>query len=278
MMKAIINAMQEKKRLSQFKCFTKNLPCLPDRASTRSKKGLVTKMLKKEVEDLYFNYQPIVKVVSTNQYEIYSYEVLLRSKKKEGFPGELFTRLIETNEGNHLLLERTRQILKQFLCRHQKPSICLNIHPQQLGFPSTWEFLERMKEFNERLIIEITELPPQIAACQVAAIQGLTGAIEKIKKYGYRVALDDVSTGQNTLMTAVDNLDHISWIKFSLLPFRGIDRNITLHFLKGWQQLAKKHCLLFIVEGVESGDLATVLSDNQMIFQQGYFWGKGQPL
>ena len=102
--------------------------------------------------------------------------------------------------------------------------------------------------------------------------------IEEIHSLGYKVSIDDVATGQDTLELVLKNIDSISSLKFPLRAFKELDLDILLLFLDSWHGLAKRYGKTFIVEGVENERVAKKLYDRGIVWQQGYYWGKSVEL
>ncbi|MDE1547818.1 EAL domain-containing protein [Jeotgalibaca caeni] len=236
-------------------------------------------MYRKEIEDLYFVYQPIVKVCLAEDREVHAYEVLLRSRKTNGFPLELFMKLIHTNEGNAVLLEKCMELIATYFSGTEKTRVCLNLHQDQLLHSSTWDYLEKMTPYSERLVLEITELPPYyLRYTDNQNSLDLKSVMGRIKSYGFHIALDDISSGQNTMLTAIENIHNLSYVKFSLLPFRKMEETSLFLFLKAWQHTVNHYGICFIVEGVEDKAYAKKLMEIGVLYQQGYYWGRGKEL
>lgn len=233
---------------------------------------------KEFVEKFYLVFQPIMKMLSETESELYAYEVLLRSQENNCFPFEEFNHLIREENTNQILVEWYEKELKEYLLQYPHNTFDLNVHPQQLRFESTWEFLKAMQSFHHQLKIELTEYPPVFFYYIDYEKYDLNKYIKKVAELGYEIAIDDISCGQNTLDLVVENLEWISYFKFSLLSFRKLEIDITMSFLEVWLGLAQKYQLKFIVEGVESQEIMRRLYEKDVILQQGYYWSPGRKL
>lgn len=232
-------------------------------------------VIKEKVADLYFVFQPIVRKISGESQIISSYEVLLRSREDGRFPIDLFLNLISDEESNEILLDEYRIMVYDFMNSHLNVDLSLNLHHEQLIHESTWGFLKEIQVFSNRITIEFTEfLPNSYVRNNFSTRQWMCD----INKLGYRIALDDVDSGLNSLQFVMEHIDLVKVIKFSLLPFRMMDRPTILHFIEGWIKISEHYKVALVVEAVEDEELANELSRLGAIYQQGYFWGKGKVL
>ncbi|MGO4994672.1 EAL domain-containing protein [Jeotgalibaca porci] len=232
-------------------------------------------IIKEKVADLYFVFQPIVQKTPGDSQIIHSYEVLLRSRKDGRFPIDLFLNLISNEESNEILLDEYRIMVYDFMNGRLNVDLSLNLHQEQLFRKSTWEFLKEIQVFSNRITIEFTEfLPNSYVGNTISTRQWMCD----INKLGYRIALDDVDSGLNSLQFVMEHIDLIQVIKFSLLPFRMMDRPTILHFIEGWIKISEHYKVGLVVEAVEDEELANQLSCLGANYQQGYFWGRGKVL
>lgn len=232
----------------------------------------------KLVDKFSLVFQPIMKLFSETESELYAYEILLHCREKDCFPKYEFNRLIQNEDTNRILMEWYEKELIVYLRRYPEFLFELNIHPQQLKCASTWRFLESMQIFNKRLIIELTEHPPVFLHYKDSVEYNLSHCMKQIVKLGYEIVIDDVSSGQNTLDLVIENIDSISGFKFSMLNFRDLDFDTMMSFLEVWLKFSKKYHLGFIVEGVENKEIMQYLYRKEVILQQGYYWSPGRKL
>ncbi|WP_461197853.1 EAL domain-containing protein [Enterococcus sp. N249-2] len=229
-------------------------------------------------EGLYLLCQPIMRITSLTQQTVKSYEVLLRSSSNNRFPQMAFSTFIQSDNNNAQLMLWYAEQLKDLCQRYPNTCFSVNIHPQQLLWQSTWDFLGQMIDQRTQLQIELTEHPPNLCACAHEGSFDLASALAKIKSYGYVLAIDDIGCGQNTLDLVFANLDQIDCLKFSMLPFVHLDEEIGWDFLRCWINLSDKYGLTLIVEGVEDKEKMAKLFAVGVTQQQGYLWSKGEKL
>ncbi|WP_320164506.1 EAL domain-containing protein [uncultured Trichococcus sp.] len=226
------------------------------------------------LDDLYIVCQPIMLCSHTNVID--GYEVLLRSKQQRRFPEKTFMWFIEEEERNSELMAYYSRELAKIMEIHSNTKLSLNLHPKQLQHPSTWDFLDTISAMKRNVSIELTE-----HYCEFDRPDRedyLQNYILKLKKKGFSVAIDDVGSGQNNFELVARNIPNITTIKFSLLKFRDLNEQVLFNFLNSWLSLSQQYQLKLIVEGIESESLSNELKNLGMVYQQGYYHGKGQVL
>ena len=226
------------------------------------------------LDDLYLVCQPIMLCSHTNSID--GYEILLRSTKLRAFPEKMFLWFIEKEERNSKLMAYYLRELKKLIESHSDTKLALNLHPKQLQHPSTWNFLDNISLLKGNVSIELTE-----HHCDFDRPDGeecLQNCILRLKKKGFSVAIDDVGSGQNNFELVARNIPNITTIKISLLKFRNLNEEVLFQFLDSWLFLSEKHQLKMIVEGIESESVSNKLKNLGMVYQQGYYHGKGQVL
>lgn len=229
-------------------------------------------ILEEKKSNLYFVFQPIIKTKSSQEHVVSSHEVLLRSKGFNSFPNDIFMEFIAQEDTNELLLEGYTEMIHDYMQKFRQTELSLNLHQQQLMYDSTWHFLESIQDHASRITIEFTEFLPKLHVEEGQTIRCWMG---RIKQMGFKISLDDVSCGLNSMQFVVDHIDLITTIKFSLLPFQMLKINTILQFLKGWIGIANQYQLNLIVEAVEDEELANLLHKMGVGYQQGYYWGRG---
>lgn len=226
------------------------------------------------LDDLYIAFQPIM--LCSNITRIEGYEILLRSKKQGGFPEKIFAWFIEDDHRNARLMDYYLQELYTLRETHSDIRLSLNLHPQQLQHPSTWDFLNNISAIKKTLEIELTE-----HYCEFSPLNRedhLEAFLSKLKEQGFSVAIDDVGTGQNNFEMVTRNVENISTIKISLLKFRNLNEAVLYNFLNSWLFLSEHYQIKLIVEGIESESISTKLKNLGLIYQQGYYHGKAKVL
>lgn len=219
---------------------------------------------------MYNIFQPILSVDQAMNAEIDTYEMLIRNNNGE-FPGINFLHSLTTQEGNDAWIKASRKSLKNALNEQKNRKIYINLEPCQMKFESIWRFLEEIREaYHDHVAIEITERRETIYS-----LDYLDREIQRLKKVGFELAIDDVCAGSNSYAFIKRQLKVVSRIKLSLLLFKDEDYELMMSFVNAWLAFAKKHHLTFVIEGISNRQLAKKFAGNPVILQQGFYWGKG---
>lgn len=219
---------------------------------------------------MYNIFQPILSVDQAMNAEIDTYEMLIRNNNGE-FPGINFLHSLTTQEGNDAWIKASRKSLKNALNEQKNRKIYINLEPCQMKFESIWRFLEEIREaYHDHVAIEITERRET-----VHSLDYLDREIQRLKKVGFELAIDDVCAGSNSYAFIKRQLKVVSRIKLSLLLFKDEDYELMMSFVNAWLAFAKKHHLTFVIEGISNRQLAKKFAGNPVILQQGFYWGKG---
>ncbi|MGN1279380.1 MAG: EAL domain-containing protein, partial [Limosilactobacillus sp.] len=178
---------------------------------------------------------------------------------------------LTTQAGNANWIAISQQDLDQVLTDHPERKVYINLEPCQMEFENVWDFLENLyKQYHDQVAIEITERRETLHS-----LDYLDDEIHRLRKIGYKLAIDDVCAGSNSYAFIVRQLNVIKRIKLSLLLFRNEDQATRRSFVKAWQTFAIHHHLDFVIEGISDRELAQKFSGNPKILQQSFYWGKG---
>lgn len=216
-------------------------------------------------------FQPIFQVDQNMNSKVDHYEMLLRNENNK-FPVHDFFRIISNEEDNQKWIQIEEETLENVFSMHPDIHINLNIEPVQFAYPSVWEFLKRIYDkYGRKVIIEITERQLQAGTL---GNQHFDCAFQRIHDMGFKIALDDVSSGSNSFGFVNHHIDQISTIKLSLLVFDSASSETTLNFVDSWIAFAKEKNLDIVLEAVRSKQIAQRFAGDKHIFQQGYYWEK----
>lgn len=212
-------------------------------------------------------FQPMVHVKENMHPEIKDYEMLLRNPEGR-FPGQEFLDDILTRSGNLKWIKTTIPALRDALKDHPERRIYINIDPGQLTFDEVWGFLaETHQKYGKQVAIEITERRKLIPD-----IRYFYEEFHRLKKMGFELAIDDVSSGANSYEFVSRHLEDINRIKLSLLIFKHSSIETAMQFAKAWLDFAKENNITFVLEGVDSTQVAKSFAGNDNVLQQGFYW------
>lgn len=228
-----------------------------------------------QIESFYLIFQPIIHILSNSEYEMARFEILLRSREDDCYPEKLINTYIKSEESNKIFLEWYADQVTKLCQKYPNYIFNLNLHPEQFLLPSTENFLHALKPFARQIYIEITEKSFSEDGLNEAKLSEL---LEFITTLGYKISLDDVGTGRNTVEIVSRNIQAIASIKFSLIPFSDSEHLALKRCIEKWLLLADANQVCFVAEGIESRKVAECLYKLGIIWQQGYYWGKSVEL
>lgn len=221
----------------------------------------------------YLIYQPIVNIKNNGTLEILEYEVLLRSQDKRRFPNKEFNEILFSPEKHQMFMKWYFEKLNDILVRNKNINLAINIHPLQWKEPIIFDFFYKLKEFSNRIKIELTEHRNFIEFDLDTVFKSRYAELVML---GYNFVIDDVGNGTNDIDFVIKHIEQVSSIKFSILPFRDIKKETLILFIEAWFHLAKEFDKEFVVEGIECKILSSYLLNMGIRLQQGFLFGEGK--
>ena len=173
-----------------------------------------------QMDEFQFHFQPKVDV---QNHQIIGYEILLRNKEQNPYyPAKRMEKVIHHKKEHSHFLDWFQNELMQLVRVFPTVQFSINFAPRQLFYLETHLFLTKMEPYAEQLIIEITEDSPLFTASienidALTADQNLQSIFASIKAKGYRIALDDVGSGKNSLDEVLKYTSYLDQIKFSIV-------------------------------------------------------------
>jgi EAL domain-containing protein (putative c-di-GMP-specific phosphodiesterase class I) len=134
---------------------------------------------------------------------------------------------------------------------------------------------------STRLAMAETHLTPADIVFEVVESDRISnpGHLKHIVEYyrtqGFRVALDDVGTGANSLQMVADIQPDFIKLDKSIIWKYGTQ--IGLRTIRKLAELSSESGIAVIAEGVESAEMRDILLENGIDLMQGYFFGKPAP-
>lgn len=214
-------------------------------------------------------------IISFESKEVYAYESLLRAKDPSASfsPGKLFD--VASKTGLHSLLDqRARE--EAIKAREGKiPSgikSFINFLPSTIYNPDfclqhTFRIVEKHKINPEDLVFEVVETE------KITDVHHLKSVLDRYKKEGMKVALDDVGSGFSTL--DMFELLRPDYIKIDRSYITNCDQDQAKQdFLKEANDRAHALGIVTLAEGIERIEEAQVCESLGYDLGQGYLFGK----
>jgi diguanylate cyclase (GGDEF)-like protein len=215
-----------------------------------------------------FVYQPIIRSKSL---EVFGYEALCRpSHSLFSSPAELVQaaeragRIVDLGrvlrEG---AVTPMRELPKDF-------QLFINLHPQELNDPQLVSPEPFLQPWVDRVVFEIT------SSRAIVDYQRLKNTMQKLRAHGFRIALDDLSSGYMGL-NSVAQLEP-DFIKLNMSMLRGIRVNERAYRLvKHFIEYSVDEKIEVIAHGIESPqDEEIAVNLGCPLLLQGYYFGRGE--
>ena len=224
---------------------------------------------------LKVHFQPIMDK-RTN--EIFGYEGLVRGIDKDGSdipPGLLFEQAKNLDLLFNLDKASRETVIRSAAEIGLKKHLFINFIPTAIYNPELClkTTLEAIKFYDlaaSKITFEVVESE------RIKDFDHLNTILEYYKARGFNTALDDVGSGYAN-MEAISRL-RPSIIKIDQMIIRNIHKDQEKQkAFKAYYELAKKNDIRILAEGVETKDEETYLSNYDIDYAQGYYYGKPQP-
>ncbi len=210
-------------------------------------------------------------ILDANSEELYGYEALLRSTHPV-LNGPLPVLGVAERVGGldplaRIVSERAAAILEE-LPEHLR--LFLNLHPDSLGDPKLLEHaLAPVVPYASRVAIEITE------RSKLSSIEDWEKMIDRLQDTGFKIAVDDLGSGYNSLCILADLQP--TYIKVDMSIVRDVDQTPRKQRLVDLlARFAEATDSVLLAEGVETGTEAETLRACGSHLVQGYHFGKPQ--
>jgi EAL domain-containing protein (putative c-di-GMP-specific phosphodiesterase class I) len=221
------------------------------------------------LETLWMAYQPIV---SWSRKETLAYEALVRPTHPAlPHPGALISaaeRLGHIHRLGRLLRDN---VAATVAAAPEIPQVFVNIHGYDLNDEHLLSAEAPLSRLASRVVLEITE------RAAVDGIPDLVARIGRLRKLGFRIAIDDLGAGYSGLTSFAQMQPEIVKIDMSLV--RNIDREPTKERLvRSLAELGRDMKIQVVCEGVETAAERDALLGVGCDVFQGYFFARpGKP-
>jgi len=220
----------------------------------------------KALARLWIAFEPIVR---WSERQLFAYEAQARSDEPSlGGPADLFdvaTRLKRLPDLGQAVRARVAES-----AREAPPDALLfvSVHPAELNDPELFSLVSPLGEIAERVVLEITE------RSALDEVQGLGSRSAKLRRMGYRLALDHLGSGYAGLTTFTQI--EPEFVKLDAGLVRGVDtsarkRTVALTLLR---LCARDLGVAVISGGVESAAERDALAMGGCDLFQGDLFGK----
>ena len=223
-------------------------------------------------------FQPIVDIYQEN---VTGYECLSRGQEPYTNPLTFFARSEELGvrwETEALCRQAALRVISTLEGDRKNASFFINVSPEVLCDPRLFAelSLSRLEEYGlcpEQIVLEITE------EVSLSEYERLEDIIDRLRKGGFRIAIDDFGCGSANLYSIV--AVRPDYLKLDKSLVRDINRDAhKLKMVRSLLHLCEDMNTRMIAEGVETREELEKLADLGVRYLQGYFLGypRARPL
>jgi EAL domain-containing protein (putative c-di-GMP-specific phosphodiesterase class I) len=221
------------------------------------------------LETLWMAYQPIV---SWSQKRTIAFEALVRPTHPAlPHPGALIGAAERLGYIHRLGRQLRDNVAATVAATPEVPQVFVNVHGHDLIDDQLYSATAPLSLIAKRVVLEITE------RASLESTPDLMSRIGRLRKLGFRIAIDDLGAGYSGLTSFAQLQPEIVKIDMSLV--RNVDREPTKERLvRSLAELGRDMNILVVCEGVETAEERdTLLALGCDIFQ-GYFFARpGRP-
>jgi EAL domain-containing protein (putative c-di-GMP-specific phosphodiesterase class I) len=217
------------------------------------------------MDGLWMAYQPIV---SWSQKTVVAYEALMRTTDPTLQNPMDILHVAESIGEVHTLGHKTRGLIAEVMEHHPElPGVFINLHVLDLLDEQLYAPDSRLRPFASRIHFEITE------RMAIEKIPDTHERIERLRKLGYKIAVDDLGEGYSGLNSfAALEPDAV---KLDMSLIRGIDRAPTKRrMVYALASLCRELGTPLVAEGVETKAELDILVDLGADWLQGFYFAR----
>ncbi|MCA9627480.1 MAG: EAL domain-containing response regulator [Myxococcales bacterium] len=220
---------------------------------------------RRAMDSLWMAYQPIIRAQDAS---IYGYEALLRTRDPVlDNPGKLIG-AAERLEQVWPLGRRIREhVAADMANADPRAYVFVNLHPIDLMDPELYGDDSALASIAGRVVLEITE------RATLDDVKEPAERIAKLRKQGYRIAVDDLGAGYAGLSSFAQLEPDLVKLDMSLI--RDVDSSpVKRRLVASMVSLCSDLALMVVAEGIETERERDVLVDLGCHLLQGYRFGR----
>jgi EAL domain-containing protein (putative c-di-GMP-specific phosphodiesterase class I) len=217
------------------------------------------------LSSLWLAFQPIVKFSDGSAF---AYEALLRSDNAALNGPEAILHAAERLGALNKLGRAIRGLAADSLkALPDEVTLFVNLHPQDLMDPQLLDGQSNLSLIAPRIVLEITE------RCGLSKIDDLAARVRKLRRMGFRIAVDDLGAGYSGLANVA--LLEPEFIKLDMALVRDIDQSsVKQKLVSSLVRLSKAMGHSLIAEGIETQAECDTLVGLECDLLQGYLFAK----
>lgn len=242
-------------------------PALTTPGTDRDKFAALDRVLAEEL--VTFHLQPLIAIATGT---VFAYEALCRPLDL-AFSSPLDLIRVAGRAGKVWELGRLlrRQAIAALDVLPNNVLLFVNLHPQELYDPQLMAEAESYNERAARLVFEITE------AAEIGDQRNTANALERLRRHGLRIALDDLGAGYSGLSTLLALAP--DFVKLDMTLIRDIESTSRrARLLRHLVAFTQDEGMTLVAEGVETAAELHVVSELGVPLVQGYYFARPAPV
>jgi EAL domain-containing protein (putative c-di-GMP-specific phosphodiesterase class I) len=209
-------------------------------------------------------YQPIV---SWSTHRIVAYEALLRTQEPSLEAPESVLAAAERLGRVHQVGRQVRDQVARMAARAPDATLFVNLHVHDLLDPELYSPVAALAPFASRIVLEVTE------RASLDQVPNAREQAQRLRKLGYRIALDDLGAGYAGLGSFAQLEPDIAKLDMSLT--RNVHREATRRALvRSMVSVCHELGIGLIAEGIETADERDALLLSGCDLLQGFLFGR----
>lgn len=221
------------------------------------------------LDELWMAFQPIVRWPERT---VFAYEALLRSHEPMlASPMEILDAAERLGRVHDLGRRIRSAVATAAVLAPADALLFVNLHPADLNDAELLSPSSPLTAFASRVVLEITE------RSSLHDVHGLTAKMAKLRKLGFRIAIDDLGAGYAGL-SSFSQLDP-ELVKLDMSLIRDVDTQAKKRsVVRAMARLcAKELSIQLVCEGVETAAERDALHEEGCSLFQGYLFAKAEP-
>jgi blue light- and temperature-responsive anti-repressor len=220
------------------------------------------------LEGMRMGYQPIVRAWTG---DVFGYEALLRNEDPEwSSPRQFLASAVKLGRMAEVG-RRIRALVARDISRAAPDAkIFVNAKACELDDDAFVDGRDDLAQHARRVVVEVTEGDSLLSTSDLAL------KTDRLKKLGYRIAVDDLGAGSPGLASIVLIMPDI--VKFDMSLVRSIDCSATKQKLvRAIADVCRDLRIEMLAEGIETSDECDVVSSLGCGLLQGFYFGSDDP-
>lgn len=217
------------------------------------------------LDSLWIAFQPIV---TAQGLQLFGYEALVRTQEPSlAAPQDLVAAAARLGRGFELGQAIRREVAAAAAAAPDAAQLFVNLDVDDLSDDSLFDVAAPLSALAQRVVLEITE------HASLDQVPGARGRVDRLRRMGYRIALDDMGAGYAGLTNLAQLEPEIVKLDMSLV--RGVHHDeVKRRVIGSMVELCGDLSIRVISEGVETAGERAALTELGCELMQGFLFAR----